>query len=52
MIIGVPKENFPGEKRVALIPAGVPGVVKAGLEIIIESSAGDQAGYPDALYQE
>ena len=52
MIIGVPKESFPGEKRVALIPAAMSGVIKAGFEIIIESNAGDQSGYPDALYQE
>jgi NAD(P) transhydrogenase subunit alpha len=52
MVIGVPKESFPGERRVALIPASLPAIIKAGLEIMIESGSGDEAGYPDALYVE
>lgn len=50
MILGVPKESFPGEKRVALVPASIPNLAKAGFEIIIESGAGIGAGYPDADY--
>lgn len=52
MIVGVPKEIYPGERRVALTPAVVPMLAKAGLEVAIESGAGIGAGYPDALYQE
>ena len=52
MIVGVPKESYPGERRVALVPVVVPNLAKAGLEVIIETGAGEQAGYPDALYIE
>ena len=52
MIIGVPKENYPGERRVALVPLVVPNLLKAGLEVVTETSAGVEAGYPDALYVE
>ena len=52
MIVGVPKESYPGERRVALVPAVIPILAKAGLEVIVESGAGDQAGYPDAAYVE
>ena len=52
MIVGVPKESYPGERRVALVPVAAPNLVKAGLEVIVESGAGDQAGYPDAMYVE
>ena len=52
MIIGVPKEIYPGERRVALVPLVVPNLVKAGFEVVIEKGAGVEAGYPDALYVE
>ena len=52
MIIGVPKESYPGERRVALVPMVVPNLVKAGFEVVVETSAGLEAGYPDALYVE
>src|SRR3984893_10257391 len=48
VIVGVPKETYPGERRVALVPAVVPNLVKAGLEVIVETGAGVEAGYPDA----
>jgi NAD(P) transhydrogenase subunit alpha len=50
MIVGVPKESFPGERRVALVPAVIPSLLKAGFEVVIESGAGVEAGYPDAEY--
>lgn len=50
MIIGVPKETFPGERRVALVPGVVPSLVKAGCEVLIEQGAGEAAGYPDSVY--
>jgi len=52
VIVGVPKESYPGERRVALVPVAVPNLIKAGLEVIVEAGAGDQAGYPDAAYVE
>lgn len=52
MIIGVPKEIYPGERRVALVPLVVPNLAKAGLEVAIEAGAGVAAGYPDAMYVE
>jgi NAD(P) transhydrogenase subunit alpha len=52
MIIGVPKESFPGEQRVALIPASIAALTKAKAEVIIEAGAGYAAGFPDKSYQE
>jgi NAD(P) transhydrogenase subunit alpha len=51
MIVGVPREGFPGERRVALVPGVVPVLGKAGLEVVVEAGAGVSAGYPDAEYQ-
>jgi H+-translocating NAD(P) transhydrogenase subunit alpha len=50
MIVGVPRESFPGEKRVALVPAAIPNLTKAGLGVVVEAGAGAAAGYPDADY--
>ena len=52
MIVGVPKEIYPGERRVALVPAVLPALAKAGLEVVIQAGAGAQAGYPDSAYTE
>src|SRR6202040_1882309 len=50
MIVGVPREIYPGERRVALVPAVIPSLTKAGMEVVIEAGAGASAGYPDADY--
>jgi NAD(P) transhydrogenase subunit alpha len=50
MIVGVPRESYPGERRVALVPTVIPHLAKAGLEVIIEAGAGVGAGFPDAEY--
>lgn len=50
MIVGVPRESYPGERRVALVPAVIPGLLKAGLEVVVEAGAGAGACYPDADY--
>ncbi len=50
MIVGVPRETFPGERRVALVPSVIPTLAKSGLEVVIEAGAGIEAGYPDADY--
>jgi NAD(P) transhydrogenase subunit alpha len=52
MIVGVPRETYPGERRVALVPAVVPSLKKAGLDVLVQAGAGLQAGYPDADYVE
>ena len=52
MIVGVPRESFPGERRVSLVPSVIPNLAKAGLEVVVESGAGQAAGYPDAAYIE
>ena len=50
MKIGVPREIFPGERRVAIVPAAIPSLTKAGLEVVVEAGAGIEAGYPDTDY--
>jgi NAD(P) transhydrogenase subunit alpha len=52
MQVGIPKESFAGETRVAVIPAGVAALKKAGLEVAVEKDAGAAAGFPDAAYQQ
>jgi proton-translocating NAD(P)+ transhydrogenase subunit alpha len=52
MIVGVPKEIYPNERRVALVPAVIPNLKKAGLDVVVEAGAGTRAGYPDADYAE
>ncbi|HMQ32153.1 MAG TPA: Re/Si-specific NAD(P)(+) transhydrogenase subunit alpha [Chloroflexaceae bacterium] len=52
MIVGVPGETHPGERRVALVPGDIPALQKLGLEVLIESGAGARAGFPDAQYSE
>jgi len=52
MKIGVLKETYPGELRVALVPAVLPSLIKGGMEVVIESKAGDLSGYPDSAYIE
>lgn len=51
MIVGVPRESYPGEGRVALVPSAIPALAKAGLKVIVETDAGARAGYPDAEYR-
>jgi H+-translocating NAD(P) transhydrogenase subunit alpha len=50
MEIAVPVEQFPGERRVALVPASIAPLKKAGLDVLIERGAGERAGFPDAAY--
>ncbi|PYR79830.1 MAG: Re/Si-specific NAD(P)(+) transhydrogenase subunit alpha [Acidobacteria bacterium] len=52
MRVGVPKETWPGETRVSLIPSAVAALVKSGLEVIVEERAGTAAGFPDAAYRD
>jgi NAD(P) transhydrogenase subunit alpha len=50
MIVGVPRETFPGERRVALVPSALANLAKAGMEVVVEAGAGAEAGYPDTEY--
>jgi len=50
MVIGVPREIFPGERRVALAPSVIPALMKAGFSVVVEAGAGAAAGYTDADY--
>jgi H+-translocating NAD(P) transhydrogenase subunit alpha len=50
MRVGVPKESWPGETRVALIPSAVTTLKKAGLEVVIETGAGAAASFTDEAY--
>ncbi len=52
MIVGVPRESYPGERRVGLVPMVVPSLIKAGFEVVVEAGAGVEAGYPDLQYIE
>src|SRR5689334_10445759 len=51
MKVGVPREIFPGERRVALVPGVVPSLAKVGVEVLVEAGAGKEAGYSDADYE-
>ncbi len=50
MRVGIPCETWPGETRVAVIPAAVPGLIKAGLAVAVEPGAGSAAGFTDDAY--
>ena len=52
MKVAVIKELFPGEHRVALVPAVVSTLVKADHAVLIESNAGLAAGFSDADYEQ
>jgi proton-translocating NAD(P)+ transhydrogenase subunit alpha len=52
MKVAVIKESTPDERRVALVPETVPRLVSAGLEVLVESGAGDGAWFPDSAYSE
>ena len=49
-ILGTPRETFPGERRVAMTPRQCDVLRKCGIEVIVEESAGVEAGFADQLY--
>lgn len=51
MKVAVVRETYPGERRVALVPAVLPLLTKAGWEVFVEPGAGDAAGFTDQEYQ-
>ncbi len=52
MKIGIPREEFPGENRVAISPGLVPKFAKLGYEVVVETTAGERASYNDSAYEE
>jgi NAD(P) transhydrogenase subunit alpha len=48
--IGVPRETFPGERRVALVPRACDALGKLGVSVVVEQSAGIEAGFADEQY--
>ncbi|MDP6777450.1 MAG: NAD(P) transhydrogenase subunit alpha, partial [Candidatus Latescibacteria bacterium] len=52
MKAGILKETFPGERRVALVPSLVSTITKAGVEVLVESGAGAEAGFLDSEYSD
>src|SRR5919198_395073 len=52
MLLGIPKETYPGERRVALTPPAIAPLASAGIDILIESGAGQEAGFTDEAYEE
>jgi H+-translocating NAD(P) transhydrogenase subunit alpha len=50
LTIGVPRESFPGERRVALVPRTCEALGKLNVSVIVEQGAGAQAGFPDDQY--
>ncbi|RME74212.1 MAG: Re/Si-specific NAD(P)(+) transhydrogenase subunit alpha [Planctomycetota bacterium] len=52
MRLAVVSETFPGERRVAIVPAELPRLASAGIELWVERGAGERAGFPDAAYRD
>lgn len=52
MIVGVPTETYPNERRVALVPSVVPMLSRIQVDTVVQAGAGNEAGFPDQLYAE
>jgi H+-translocating NAD(P) transhydrogenase subunit alpha len=52
MKVGVPRETWAGENRVALIPSAAAALKKSGLEVVVEQDAGAAAGFPSTAYEQ
>ncbi|MBU1175204.1 MAG: Re/Si-specific NAD(P)(+) transhydrogenase subunit alpha [Alphaproteobacteria bacterium] len=51
LTIGIPRETFPGERRVATVPEIVEKLIKLGFEVSVETKAGDDANFSDQDYK-
>ena len=49
--IGVPRETFADEKRVATVPDVVAKLIKLGFRVVVQSGAGDSASVSDDAYR-
>jgi len=47
MLVGIPKEIYPGENRVAVIPSGIQNLTSAGFDVVVQSGAGEASHYDD-----
>src|SRR5919205_2776573 len=52
MVVGVPKETAPGERRVALVPEVVKRLRGKDIDVVVEAGAGERALIPDAVFEE
>jgi NAD(P) transhydrogenase subunit alpha len=52
MKLGIPREVRADESRVALVPESCRKLVKAGIQVLVETSAGQRACFPDEAYRE
>jgi NAD(P) transhydrogenase subunit alpha len=52
VILGVPKEIFPGERRVSIVPLVIPNLKKIGIDVLVQAGAGAESGYRDSDYTE
>ena len=50
--VGIPKETFPNELRTSIIPENISRYAKAGCRVLIESGAGEAAGFTDKQYKD
>lgn len=51
MLVGIPKEIYPGENRVAVIPSGIQFLTNAGFGVVVQSGAGDASHYSDEEFR-
>ncbi|HAG96444.1 MAG TPA: NAD(P)(+) transhydrogenase (Re/Si-specific) subunit alpha, partial [Gammaproteobacteria bacterium] len=47
MLVGIPREIYPGENRVAVIPSGIQILTGAGFDVVVQSGAGEASHYDD-----
>lgn len=52
VLVGIPKEIFKNERRVAVSPAGVQALVKQGFRVQVETGAGEESKFSDEHYRE
>jgi len=52
LTVGIVSESAPGERRVAMVPGTVSVFNKTGVQLVIESGAGERAGFPDREYSD
>jgi NAD(P) transhydrogenase len=53
LTVGVPKESYPGERRVAITPANVKLLLKKGFSrVLVERDAGTEAQFTDEAYEQ
>jgi NAD(P) transhydrogenase subunit alpha len=52
MNVGLPKETWSGERRVALVPDTVGRLVALGVDVVVEKGAGEEASFLDSAYED